>query len=87
MTDHGTIETLDGGSHVLRYERRLRHPVDKVWEALTDPAQIDFLEDALDGRPVDCRTGRRTAGSSTTSSTRPACGPSAERCRASTAAR
>jgi uncharacterized protein YndB with AHSA1/START domain len=41
MTDYGTIETLDDGRYVLRYERRLRHPVDKVWEALTDPAQVE----------------------------------------------
>ena len=41
MTDYGTIETLDDGRYVLRYERRLRHPVDKVWNALTDPAQVE----------------------------------------------
>jgi uncharacterized protein YndB with AHSA1/START domain len=41
MTDYGSIETLDDGRYVLRYERRLRHPVEKVWEALTDPAQVE----------------------------------------------
>ena len=41
MTDYGTIETLDDGRYVLRYERQLRHPVEKVWEALTDPAQVE----------------------------------------------
>ena len=41
MTDYGSIETLDDGRYVLRYERRLRHPVNKVWEALTDPAQVE----------------------------------------------
>ncbi len=41
MTDYGTIETRDDGSYVLRYERRLRHSVEKVWQALTDPAQIE----------------------------------------------
>jgi uncharacterized protein YndB with AHSA1/START domain len=41
MTDYGTIETLDDGRYVLRYERQLRHPVEKVWEALTDPAEIE----------------------------------------------
>ena len=41
MTDYGTIETLDDGRYVLRYERQLRHPVDRVWEALTDPAQVE----------------------------------------------
>jgi uncharacterized protein YndB with AHSA1/START domain len=41
MTDYGTIETLADGRYVLRYERRLRHPIDKVWEALTDPRQME----------------------------------------------
>ena len=41
MTDYGTIETVDDGRYVLRYERQLRHPVEKVWEALTDPAQVE----------------------------------------------
>ena len=41
MTDYGTIETRDDGTCVLRFERRLRHPVEKVWEALTDPARIE----------------------------------------------
>ena len=38
---YGTIETRDDGSYVLRYERRLRHPVEKVWTALTDPARME----------------------------------------------
>jgi uncharacterized protein YndB with AHSA1/START domain len=42
MTDpYGTIETQPDGRYVLRYERRLRHPIDKVWAALTDPEQIE----------------------------------------------
>jgi uncharacterized protein YndB with AHSA1/START domain len=41
MTDYGTIETLDHGRYVLRYERQHHHPVEKVWEALTDPAQVE----------------------------------------------
>jgi uncharacterized protein YndB with AHSA1/START domain len=42
MTDrYGTIETRDDGSYVLRYDRRLRHPFDKVWSALTDPDRIE----------------------------------------------
>ena len=31
------METTDDGRYVLRYERRLRHPIEKVWDALTDP--------------------------------------------------
>ena len=41
MTGDGTIETIGDGRYVLRYERRLRHPVEKVWAALTEPRQIE----------------------------------------------
>jgi uncharacterized protein YndB with AHSA1/START domain len=36
---NGTLHTIDGHT-VLRFERRLRHPVEKVWRAITDPAQL-----------------------------------------------
>jgi uncharacterized protein YndB with AHSA1/START domain len=36
--DDGTV-TRVGGDLVLRFERLLRHPVGKVWAALTDPAE------------------------------------------------
>lgn len=29
-----------GGAAVLRFERRFNHPVDKVWRAVTEPAQL-----------------------------------------------
>jgi uncharacterized protein YndB with AHSA1/START domain len=35
----GTVETRDG-QYVLRYERHLDHPVDKVWAALTEPGEL-----------------------------------------------
>jgi uncharacterized protein YndB with AHSA1/START domain len=35
----GVREVIDG-RHVLRFERRFRHPVERVWEALTTPEQI-----------------------------------------------
>lgn len=38
MTD-GSIEQRDGRV-TFRYERRLRHPVDTVWRAITDPERI-----------------------------------------------
>src|SRR3954471_8484342 len=42
----GTIETR-GGRHVMRYERRLAHPVERVWAALTKPSQLRaWLADA-----------------------------------------
>jgi len=36
MTDLGTVTQVDDGWE-LRFERRLPHPVEKVWEAITDP--------------------------------------------------
>ncbi|HEY6739916.1 MAG TPA: SRPBCC domain-containing protein [Actinopolymorphaceae bacterium] len=35
---HGTVRRVDGRD-VLRFERRLAHPVGRVWKALTDPAE------------------------------------------------
>ena len=35
----GTIEEVDG-RYVLRFERRFRHPVEKVWDAITRPERI-----------------------------------------------
>jgi uncharacterized protein YndB with AHSA1/START domain len=35
----GTLHTVDGRS-VLRFERRLAHPMEKVWRALTEPAEL-----------------------------------------------
>lgn len=36
---HGTYEAIDAAP-TLRFERDLRHPVAKVWRAITDPAQL-----------------------------------------------
>ena len=38
MTD-GTLERR-GGKQVIRFERRLDHPVERVWRALTDPDEL-----------------------------------------------
>ncbi len=38
MTD-GTLERR-GGHQLIRFERRLGHPVERVWRALTDPDEI-----------------------------------------------
>src|SRR5215475_9460414 len=35
----GTLHTVDG-KPMLRFERRLPHSVDKVWRALTEPAEM-----------------------------------------------
>ena len=38
MTD-GTLERR-GGKQVMRLERRLAHPVERVWRALTEPDEL-----------------------------------------------
>jgi uncharacterized protein YndB with AHSA1/START domain len=37
--DLGTLEQRDG-KQVIRFERHLHHPIERVWEALTDPAEL-----------------------------------------------
>jgi uncharacterized protein YndB with AHSA1/START domain len=53
----GVIEQGADGKYVLRYERHLDHPVDRVWAAITEPEQLadwlaaaDELELAKGGR-------------------------------------
>lgn len=36
----GSVETWDDGMRVLRFERRLNHPIERVWAALTDPDEL-----------------------------------------------
>lgn len=36
---HGTYETVDERS-ALTFERRLAHPVERVWRAVTEPAEL-----------------------------------------------
>lgn len=53
MSD-GMIEQ-DGQQVRFRYERELRHPVERVWAAITDPAEIERW---FGGRPeIDLRPG------------------------------
>lgn len=35
----GTLQSVDG-RFILRFERRLAHPADRVWQALTEPARL-----------------------------------------------
>jgi uncharacterized protein YndB with AHSA1/START domain len=37
---NGTLETIDGRP-ALRFERRLAHPVERVWRAVTVPAELE----------------------------------------------
>ena len=36
----GLMETRDDGTSVVRFERHLAYPIEKVWAALTDPDQM-----------------------------------------------
>ncbi|MEJ8652005.1 SRPBCC family protein [Streptomyces sp. MS1.AVA.3] len=40
MNPHSDRLTASDGRNALRMERRLAHPPEKVWSAITDPAQI-----------------------------------------------
>src|SRR5437867_3311509 len=62
----GTV-TFEGDYATITFERRIRHPIQVVWEALTESehlarwymtkARLDAREDELDGVPlVDWRT-------------------------------
>jgi uncharacterized protein YndB with AHSA1/START domain len=37
---YGTYETIDGRPAV-RFERRYPHPVERVWRAVTEPAELE----------------------------------------------
>lgn len=42
----GVVEQRDGRT-VLRFQRRLRHPIERVWAALTEPARLrEWLAEA-----------------------------------------
>jgi uncharacterized protein YndB with AHSA1/START domain len=55
-TADGTLEKRDDGKAVIRFERRIGHPVERVWAAITEPAgMIGWWGDA----EVDLREGGR----------------------------
>jgi uncharacterized protein YndB with AHSA1/START domain len=39
-TCYGTLETIDGRP-ALRFERTLDHPVERVWRAISEPAELE----------------------------------------------
>jgi uncharacterized protein YndB with AHSA1/START domain len=39
-TGEGTHQQLADGRHRLRYERLIAHPIERVWQALTDPGEL-----------------------------------------------
>ena len=54
-TPDGTLETR-GDEAVVRFERRIAHPVERVWAALTEPAEMIGWWGDVD---VDLREGGR----------------------------
>jgi uncharacterized protein YndB with AHSA1/START domain len=40
MNADGTVERTDDGRYVISFERRLAHPVARVWDSLTRPDQL-----------------------------------------------
>jgi uncharacterized protein YndB with AHSA1/START domain len=47
----GSVETRDG-RHVLRFERTLEHPIERVWAALTEPDELMGWLGSVDIDPV-----------------------------------
>ncbi len=55
MTD-GTLETIDGRP-ALRFERTLAHPVERVWRAVSEPAELErWFPAAADWTPAKGET-------------------------------
>ena len=40
MNADGTVQRTDDGRYLISFERRLSHPVARVWAALTEPAEL-----------------------------------------------
>jgi uncharacterized protein YndB with AHSA1/START domain len=55
MTD-GTLKTIDGRP-ALRFERTLPHPVERVWRAISEPAELErWFPAAADWTPATGET-------------------------------
>jgi len=53
----GVLETA-GDKHVVRFQRHLAHPIERVWAALTEPSRLgDWL--AGDSSDIELRVGGR----------------------------
>jgi Activator of Hsp90 ATPase homolog 1-like protein len=66
-TADGIVKKAPDGSATVRFDRRLRHPIERVWEALTDPDELrrwwgdTKLEISADwGSTTPARPGTRT---------------------------
>jgi uncharacterized protein YndB with AHSA1/START domain len=59
-TADGTVEQEPDGSTTIRFDRRLRHPIERVWQALTDPGELrrwwgDTKLELVEGGPFQLR--------------------------------
>ena len=62
MTD-GTLETIDGRP-ALRFERTLADSVERVWRAISDPAELErWFPAAVDWTPATGETFEAHGGS------------------------
>jgi uncharacterized protein YndB with AHSA1/START domain len=62
MSD-GTLETIDGRP-ALRFERTLGYPVERVWRAISDPAELErWFPAAADWTPAPGETFEAYGGS------------------------
>jgi uncharacterized protein YndB with AHSA1/START domain len=53
---HGTLETIDGRP-ALRFERTLAHPIERVWRAVSVPAELErWFPAAADWTPATGET-------------------------------
>src|SRR3954447_23807454 len=54
MANHGTLATVDGRP-ALRFERRLNHPIERVWRAISEPAELArwFVVADVDWTPAE----------------------------------
>lgn len=62
ISQDGTVEEVDG-RYTIRFERRFKHPIEKVWEAITTPerikewmGEVEVDLDLVEGGQMDTRT-------------------------------
>ena len=49
-TEHGTLERVDDATARITFVRDLKHPVDKVWRAITEPDELEaWFPSTIDG--------------------------------------
>lgn len=63
ISRNGDVKVDDSGNAIVTYERFIDHPLDKVWEAITDPEGPYGLFESADlrtGGRVKCNIGSKT---------------------------